>query len=341
MGGPTWAGAIADLNAPNEVHWLPQMMGEAEIPEDLDEDERQALRRPDDWAYFVQPEALFEIKGPSGEVTGYRTNPNAENLRYLGPDYYEKRTAGKTKKWIDQYFRNKISPLVDGDPVWTSYNSDVHKAKANLEPVTGREIRMALDFGRRPAAVFAQEINGRWYVLRELYAKDMGAIRFAPKVKRFLAEHFPGYGVILHGDPKGQDKPQTGERTPYQIFAARGLPVLPAPVPGNNIQTRIDTVDYVLNGMVDGYPRLLISPRCPRLLQAMESGYRYPKDRVTTTDQANPIKDKFSDIADALQYLLIGGGESAEMIKVPDSQKAKPQKTRPKNRTRRRMGRGR
>ena len=340
-GGPSWSGAIVDLNAPNESHWLAQMMGEAEIPEDVSEDERQALQRPEGWAYYVQPPALIEERASDGRIRGYRTNPQAENLRFLEPDYYISRVRGKTKQWIDRYFMNKVLPLVDGDPVWTSYNPETHKAKEPLEPVPGHPVRVALDFGRRPAALFGQEIGGRWAIQFELYARDMGATNFAPKVKKLLEEKYPGFEVILHGDPKGQDKPQTDDRTAYQIFAAHGMPILPAPVKQNNIKTRLEAVSFVLGSMVDGYPRLLISPRCRRLLTGMEGGYRYPRERETTGDQEKPLKDKYSDVADCLQYMMLGGGEGREMIKIPDAQRPRPVNTRPKSRSRRRIGRGR
>src|ERR1700744_2428906 len=89
-GGSSWDGVIADMNAPNEDHWLPQMTGEAPPADDLTEDEIALLKMPDNWAYFVQPPALIEVRSPDGKsIVGYKMNPLAENQRWLKEGYYE------------------------------------------------------------------------------------------------------------------------------------------------------------------------------------------------------------------------------------------------------------
>jgi hypothetical protein len=340
-GGPTWTGAIADLNAPNETHWLPQMMAEVPLPEDISDDERIALQRPEGWAYFVQPPAVFEVRDAGGRTTGWQTNPQAENLRYLGHDYYDKRIAGKNKRWILQYYGNKVMPLIDGEPVWTSYYDETHKAPGPLEPVAGHKVKVGLDFGRRPAALFGQEIGNRWFIQFELTAIGMSSTEFAPLVLKLLQERYNGYDVEFWGDPKGADKGQATDRSSYDVFRSFGMPVRPAPVKGNHIQTRLDTVTFVLNGMVDGQPRILISPRCVKLLVAMNGAYRYPKEKETTSEEERkPIKDQWSDISDGLQYLLLGGGEGRQMLGLTAANRPKPQNTRAKRRSRRRTGRG-
>lgn len=312
-GGPTWHGVIADLNAVPENHWLPMMMGEAPLPDDLSPDEVLQYERPPDWAYFVQPPGMFEIK-QGGDVVGYEVNPEAENLKWLPEGYYEKLVRARPRREINQKVLNKIVPLVEGDPVHSEFNADVHVAKIELDPVPGYPVRVGIDFGRRPAAVFAQEINNRWRILSEVYAKNMGASKFAPKVWKHLQQEYPGYEYIFHGDPKGQDQTQTDERTAYQVFAAHQMPVRPAPVKQNHIQTRLDTVDNVLGQTDNGVPRLVVSKKCRLLKTAMDGGYRWPKERPMVGEDRKPVKDRYSDIADALQYLLLGGGEGRALV---------------------------
>jgi len=312
-GGPTWHGVIADLNAVPENHWLPIMMDEAPPPDDLSQDELMQYVRPPDWAYFVQPPAMFEIK-QGGVLTGYEVNPGAENLKWLPDGYYPKLIHARPRREIDAKVLNKIVPMVEGDPVHSEFNADIHVAKSDLEPLAGYPIRVGIDFGRRPAAVFGQLIGQRWRILSEVYARNMGASKFAPIVQRHLQQEYPGFDFIFHGDPKGQDQTQTDERTAYQVFASHRMPVKPAPVKQNHIQTRLDAVDMVLGQVDAGVPRLLISLRCRRLRAAMNGGYRWPKERPTVGEDRKPIKDGYSDIADALQYLLLGGGEGRALV---------------------------
>lgn len=311
-GGSNWDGVIADLNAPPEDHWLPQMTGEAPKPEDLTEEEAALLEKPHNWAYFVQPSALLEIRTPDGKsVAGYKINPAAENLRWLKKGYYEEKMQGKPKAWIDSRLRNIINFVIDGDPVWTSFNPDTHIAPLPLMPVKGYVVDIGMDFGRRPCALFTQVINNRIQFQMELRAYNSSAVVFAPIFKAFLERNYPGFTYRIYGDPKGQDKGQTDERTPYEIFAAHGIKVTPAPVKNNHLATRLAAVDYALNTLHHGAPRFIMSPSgCPTFKAAMSGRYRTRKGALGEPD---PIKDKFSDIADCAQYVCLGIGEGRAM----------------------------
>ena len=311
-GGSNWDGVLADLNAPSEDHWLPQMTGEAPLADDLSEEEAALMRFPAEWSYFVQPAALLEVRSPDGKnVVGYTPNPATENLKWLKPGYYEEKMKGKKKDWIDSRLRNKIVFVVDGDPVWTSFNADTHVAAEPLSPVKGHEVIIGMDFGRRPCALFMQNINNRVLVQLELRAYGASAITFAPIFKRFLEKHYPGYTYRIYGDPKGQDKGQADDRTAYEVFAANGIIVTPAPVKNNHVETRLTAVDSLLNTMHHGAPRFLMSPTgCPTLKAAMSGRYHVRKGALGDPE---PVKDKFSDIADCLQYGALGMGEGRAM----------------------------
>lgn len=310
-GGSHWYGVIADMNAPDEDHWLPMMTGEVPFPEHWSEEERALYRWPSEWAYYLQPPGLIEEMGPDGKtVVAYRPNPYAENLKWLAQSYTDQ-ARGKTKPFIDSRLMNRITILVDGDPVWPQFRVETHVAKQELKPIAGHTVYVGLDFGRRPAAVFGQQVNVRWQVLFELQGFDMGAQRFAPMVKRAMETLFP-HGTLFRvfGDPKGRDKTQTFETTAYEIFQTHGIRVEPAPVKGNDIRTRIEAVDFVLTQMLDGMPRFLVSPVCRSLKLAMAGKYHWKRAESGT----EPAKDKWSDISDALQYMILGGGEGRSMI---------------------------
>lgn len=314
-GGTAWDGIIADMNAPSEDHWLPQMTGEAPLPEDLTEEEAELLKFPSEWGYHVQPPALLEIRSPDAKsVVGYKVNPIAENLKWLKPGYYEEKMRGKTKAWIDSRLRNIINFVIDGDPVWKSFNPDTHISPGVLSPVKDHEVIIGMDFGRRPCAVFMQVINNRVFVQYEVRAYGASAVTFAPIFKRFLEKHYPGFRYRIYGDPKGQDKGQADDRTAYEIFKNNGIIVTPAPVKNNHLATRIAAVDSLLNTMHHGLPRFQLSPaNCPTLKAALSGRYRVKKNAVGDPE---PIKDKFSDVADCCQYAALGMGEGRAMAGI-------------------------
>jgi len=311
-GGATWHGVIADMNAPDETHWLPKMTGEVSFDPDDDDEEVQMAGLPVGWAYFVQPPALLEIRERS-RVVGYRVNPEAENTKWLPPHFYEEKSRGKSKAWIDSRLRNQITFVIDGSAVFKGFNPDTHISPEILKPVRDHEVVIGVDFGfGRPAAVCGQVIDGRIYIQYEFRRYNTSAAGFAPEFKRFLERTYAGHRFRIWGDPKGQDRGQADGRTSYDVFDFNGLPVTAAPVKMNAWETRVAVVEFVLNDGTGGFPRFQLSPgNCPTLKAAMCGRYHIKKNQA---GDPKPFKDKFSDIADALQYLLLGIGEGRTMI---------------------------
>ena len=333
-GGTEWRGVIADANAPEEDHWLAMMTGQVDMPPGVPEDDRAQYEWPADktlpsgevvrWRFWKQPPALLERRDERGLLIGYEVNPKAENLQNLDEGYYDRIMQGKSKAWIDTHLRNTISLVTDGSAVWPMFRRDFHVAPVILKPVLGHEVLVALDFGRvYPAALFSQEINSRINVQYELLGFNEGATIFAPKVKRFLAAHYPGYDVRFVGDPKGQDKGQADERSAYEVFAANGMRVLPAPVKQNNIDTRIEAVAYALNDNPSGVNRLVISPYCRTLIVGMAGKYHLVKEEDGET---RPKKDKYSNLCDCLQYKCLSLGEGRRMVGLTPVTNLKPVK---------------
>src|SRR5882757_1567073 len=214
-GGSAYHGIIADANAPDEDHWLAWITGQIDLPPNLTEDEKASYAWPDHWGFYKQPPAVLEIRDMHGVVTGYEVNPDAENLKNLPPGYYAKQLFGKKKAWIDSRLRNVVALVIDGSPVYPEFVTDVHVAREALRPIPGVTLTVGLDFGRQPAAIFMQAANNRVYVQHELLGHNESSVTFAPKVKRFIADHYPDWSlndVHFFGDPKGRDKGQQSER---------------------------------------------------------------------------------------------------------------------------------
>ena len=308
---------IADMNAPDETHWVPIMRGDVAMPDWFSADQRRSHAKPKGWEFFVQPAGLLEVKDGEGEVVRYEVNPKAENLKFLprpgGQNYYLNAIAGKTKAWIDANVLNRVSARRDGKPVLPDFNRAVHVAKKPLEPIPGVDLVIGCDFARRPCAIFMQHLRGVWYVLHELVARDMGASKFAPLLRNDLAQKFSGFKYRIWGDPSGDFKGQADDRTPFQIFRTHKLQVQPAP--SILLTVRLQAAEAVLTRMREGKPSLLVSPSCTTLIAALDGGYHFRRLKVAGEryDEA-PHKDEYSDPADAWMYGLLGGGEGRAVL---------------------------
>lgn len=315
-GGSKWHGIIADGNAPDEDHWTGIITGMVDLPPGLSDEEAAALGKwPAEWGLHIQPPALIEQLDQHGRIVGYEVNPHAENLENLPPDYYEKQIQGKSKAWIDSRLMVRIALVVDGSPVWPNFRAEVHVANTVLAAHPNYEINVGLDFGRSPAAVFSQSINNRILVLNEMIGSNEGAVSFAPKVKKFLATHFPDHKleqIRFWGDPKGADKTQVDDRTAFDVFAAHGMAVRgPPQLFQNKIEPRVDAVDNALTRMYDGKPCLMLSPVCRTLKVGMAGRYYNEKDE---NGELKPDKKRYSHVCEALQYDVMGMGEGRRMV---------------------------
>ena len=312
-GGCTWTGVIADTNAPEEDHWWPIMSGEVPIPDHIPKEEAKMLVKPDNWEFFTQPQGMLELKEEDGNVTGYTHNENAENKNNMRKDYYPNIVQGKTKSWIDVYVMNRLGSIKDGKPVYPMFASDVHIAKEEIPIAAGIPVYLGIDFGLTPAGVFGQKVRGRWLILQEVVAFDMGIVKFSEILRQEISTRYSQSEVIIFGDPAGDFRAQTDESTPFQILRGAGLNARPAP--SNDVSLRLESVSAPLGRMVDGQSGFLIDQRCRTLIKGFEGGYQYRRLQVSGERYDDkPEKNHFSHIHDALQYLMLGSGEGRAIM---------------------------
>jgi len=282
--GGYWSGLIMDTNPPDEDHWWFKIF---------------ELERPDGWRLFRQP---------SGR------GPHAENLRNLQPGYYQQ-TAGKSPEWIKVYFDGEYGFVLDGKAVYSEYTDSFHCTDwASVLP--NHEIRVGIDFGLTPAAVFVQQdIHGRWRVIDELVAEDMGITRFSEQLNAKIQRDYPGYQFRFYGDPAGDQRAQTDERTPFMILRANGLSALPART--NDFNLRREAVASPLMKIVDGKPGLAIHPRCRQLRKGMAGKYCYRRVQLLGDERYHDKPDKgiYSHVCEALQYVMLEFGSNPTLSK--------------------------
>ncbi|MCA0451220.1 MAG: hypothetical protein LCH62_15860, partial [Proteobacteria bacterium] len=307
---------LLDSNAPGVGHYLAVMSGMSPMPQNLSLAERQKLTKPAEWELFVQPPGLIEDKDPEGNIRGYRPNPEAENTKWLRPNYYSEIIKGKDQGWIDVNVMNRPGQPRAGKPVYPMFVERIHVARQRLEFVPGHTLWVGVDFGRTPAAIVGQRIFDRWRILGELCAEDMGARAFARILRRWLAERFPNAQVSMWGDPAGNAKGQVEDTTPFQAFRAEGISIQAAPT--NDPTVRRGAVEEALRQMDgDGNARFLLDGEtCPVLRAGFQSGYHFRKMQIAGADlyADEPEKNRFSHPHDGLQYLMVGAGEGRAFL---------------------------
>jgi hypothetical protein len=292
-GGPRISNIICDTNPPDEDHWWYRMFEE---------------KKPKGWKLYKQPSALA---------------PDAENLKHLHPQYYQRLMANKTEEWIKVYVRGMYGFVKDGKPIYPEYNDSVHVADDFIEYNPDLTLWVGLDFGLTPAALFAQRdpVDGQWQILDELVTDDMGAERFSEELARDLRqpEYRDAVEVQIWGDPAGDNRAETDERTPYDILAANGIHASPAKTPGNPNDPilRREAVAHNLTRLTHlGRPRLIISPKAKMFRKGMAGRYCYRRLKVSGDERYvdKPDKGIYSHICEAGQYLMIGAGEDDHVL---------------------------
>lgn len=282
QGGATWSGIVMDTNAPDDQSWWYKLA-------------EQGV--PDGWKFFKQP---------SGR------SPQAENLKNLPVGYYKRIEAGKDPDWIKVYVDGEYGYVTEGKAVFPMYRDSAHTSPTAIVPAPGLALLLGVDFGLTPAAIIGQKYaDGRWRIIDEVVADNCGIVRFAEVLTAYMASTYPHHDIgIGFGDPAGNQRSFDSERTALEIMREHtGWQWKAAPT--NDPVMRLEVVRGALNRMVDGQPGLLVSPKAIALRKGFTGGYHYASVRTGNGTQFHetPKKNQYSHPHDALQYLLLGGGE--------------------------------
>lgn len=229
-----------------------------------------------------------------------------------GRTYYEKLLRDYSPDDADMYVHCKYGASRAGKPVFISYNDNTHirefEYDKNLPLLLGYDCT-----GRNPAVLIAQKTDvGQWRILAELCEEGMGMVQHAAETARYIASDFPNAKIAkITPDPAGKAK-EANDMDLLQVIRKQfpGVQVIPART--NDPATRIEAVDGTFRRLINGEPAILIHPRCRILREACISEYHYRRLKLAGKERHAEEPDKnhpFSDVADALEYLLLGGGE--------------------------------
>jgi|SRR5665647_353438 len=197
----------------------------------------------------------------------------------------------------------EIDPTIKLGKAWyPEFRYDFHVAKEPLTPIYGRPMVSGWDYGLTPATLFGQTTaKAQLCILYpELQSFDHGILAHGRVVKSEMATYFPGYTFTHFGDPAGNQRAQTDEKTANQILRdEHGITVLPGPV---SFETRDNAIRKLLTMTTpDGQPMLLIDPRDSWLIGAFTGGYH--RKEVAGRFLEDPEKNEYSHIMDCLGYI--------------------------------------
>ncbi len=297
---PTWFGIIAESNPPDEdSEWYTKL----------------EIERPPNWAFFRQPGGMTK---------------EAENVENLPDDYYANLLANNNTDWSHIHVHANYGKSLGGQAVFrASFKPDFHIVEAEkLEIIEAMPVMVGQDFGRTPASLLGQIDNrGRLVIHDELISEDMGIEQFATTLLRpQLHAQCMGMKIFMVADPKGRDKSQTNEDSPFDVLKRLGFDVYAAPT--NNIDPRLRAVEQLLLHQVDGGPQLIISDKCGWLIQGLKYWYRYRRKQTGILEDKPEKTHPWSDLADCLQYMAMSTNANY-LGKVMEAMRPKPKRTSP------------
>lgn len=285
LGNPV-KGCVTDDGKPNSHLWG------ATNPPEMDSWWQKYLDSP--------PANATVVFQPSGLDEG------ADWVQHLPTNYYSNLAEGKDEDWINVYVHGKYGRSLSGKPVFPSFSREFHVAKEDVPYIKSQDkpLLIGLDFGLTPAMCIGQlDPFGRLLVYDAVVSEGMGISRFInEKIKPLLSTKYPGMSAVIIGDPAGQQRAQTDERSCFDILKAEGFRVIAAR--SNSVVARIAAVEKFLSRQVEGKAGMLIDPRARPLIAALGGGYRY-KVKKTGETETSPEKNAASHIADAFQYLCL------------------------------------
>ena len=303
---PTLQFITASFNAPAMTNWVYndyyRPWRERSVPKDAN------------WELFVQPSGFSAAAENLDNLRGGR-----QWYDELAQTYRTREGAGASQT-IARMIRNEPGFSFSGRRVFVDYDAPRHRAAKDLVALKNLPILIGVDTEGRPAAVFGQRTeSGRWYILDELYSEEhTDVFNFARKLVAKTAQ-WKGFSFSGCADPSGFQRNAIDARNSWAhlLYRHTGIRFLPAPL-GNRLSPRIGAVADVLRRQIEGYEAFQLSPKCLFLHEALSYGYTRREKRLSgeldVSDE--PVKNNYSHIADALQYLMQGSGDAEAIGRV-------------------------
>ena len=226
----------------------------------------------------------------------YSADPSKDTPEWIA----EQKKGTTTAAWEQEYEINFYA--IQAKAWFPEFKRETHVAKQPLNPIGGRPVLRGWDYGLTPATVFAQTTaKGQLQALYpEIQSWDNGITAHGAVVVSESSTYFPGYRFSDYGDPAGNQRAQTDEKSCNQILREKyGIIVYPGPV---SEMARHESVRNLLTSTTpDGQPMLLIDPRCTWLIQCLEGGYQHKEVAGRYLDVV--ADNEYTHTTDAFMYI--------------------------------------
>lgn len=256
-----------------------------------------------------------QVKGGTFAKIHYTADPDKRD-----PEWIEREKAVTTPRfWRVQMEMDDT--LHEGEPVWLEWKDQLHcletltKGQFTDFPIHEQSLFWGgWDCGNTlwPAFCLAQQTPaGQIFGMCEVTpTAPMSMALFAPIVKRFLETNYSRVGSIRHvGDESGAAQQGAYGDSAFKVAAKSGFRIMAVP---NAWTERQEAVSWGLIDMIDeATPRMIISAtKCPVLVAGFRGAYQVKTVSVGAEEgpgavYARPIKDGYSHIQDAWQYLMV------------------------------------
>jgi len=263
----------------------------------------------DDPTYSIF-EWMTPIPGPEPEGRPLKNHEGfwqaaGENRENLRPGYYEelREDYRDYPDWIERYIEGKPGVLQEGRPV---YNNFIYKEHVSNEPLEwlGSPLYIGIDdSGNLPAAVVIEALEQRRaHILMEFWTEKHGIVDFGKMLMTEIRRRWPDAVIgAIWGDPAGEQrysKRSGGFTSNAELLRTEcGIDVRPSE---QNPVARIQAVEQML-GRIGA---VKIDKSCRRLISGFTGGYVYPQ-YTTGRIGEKPIKNRFSHVHEALQYVFV------------------------------------
>lgn len=201
------------------------------------------------------------------------------------------------------------------------YNENIHvlSPEHTYTPDLDFPILRGWDFGGNQSVIFCQYYDGHLYVFREHANMGWTTRDVGQRIKELSEQMYPGATFVDVIDPTGFDRGRNDAEGKSNADILNELGYMHVKKgKTNKVDTRIDAVLKLLTSMKGGKPKLLINEDCYMIRTGMSGAYQWEEKLKKNQSRPAPVKNEFSHIMDALQYVCMfaGSGQTENYMRI-------------------------
>lgn len=338
--GATWAGIIAVTNSGDDLNWWHRFKTSPTMVRDIGGISY-------DFRFYVQPMAVlevekttegFQIVEPASPLKGERVkgasvyfgagrywtvNPQAENLRWLRPGYYQMQIANKTLDWIQRYLQVKTIYVAGGKPWVPEFIQESMVGDFDVDPAL--ELFGGLDCGgntlNNACEIGQRGVFGDLRVVFEFVMFDMGLDSFSDGLIQALAQRNIDWRMVrFTADPASRTKDGIYKVAAIDHLRSKKFQVREAST--NDPEIRREALALPMGRLIKlgngrQAPGFLVDRRCTWLIAGLAGKWSTRRIQVAGTERftTEPEKNAWSHPCEAGGYLAMGMGEDRNLTR--------------------------